>query len=492
MSVQVIEKIEGHYRVKRTVGVGSTEAELMELEDRGRALMAEYSRQAVLFAEERDVWAEGFVRSLGNEQVRMVGPELVFGKRYDAIGYGAVGDELLRHMVVARLAFPGSKLKTVDYLWRYQGIDVSVDRLYRCLDKIDAHMKERIETITAAHTKRLQGGQACIVFYDMTTLHFESEDQDDLRRLGYSKSGKNQHPQVQLGLLVGSGGLPIGFDMFPGNLFEGKTLLPVLKRAQQRFGLDKPVVVADAGLLSKDNIALLKAEGYTWILGGRIRNESGTIKGRILAAQLQHGQHAEFAKAPGVRLIVQRSDQRAAKDLHNRQRGLERLQAALSAGRLAKGHINNRGYNKYLRIVGDVQVEIDHQKFLDDAPWDGLKGYVTNSTIPAAQVMDHYRQLWHIERAFRISKTDLKVRPVHHYRSRRIEAHLCVAFMAYAVFKDLELLLKNKGASLSIKRACELTLNMYQVQFKLPASRLPLSIDLIPSEEQQRLLDALA
>lgn len=190
-------------------------------------------------------------------------------------------------------------------------------------------------------------------------------------------------------------------------------------------------MVADAGLLSKDNTQLLQAEGYHYILGGRIKNESRSIKARILAAKLTDGQHAEFNKGNGIRLIVQHSDKRASKDLHNRQRGLARLQAAISAGKLTKSHINNKGYNKYLRLIGDVQVEIDLEKFRGDAPWDGLKGYITNSALKAPAVMEQYRELWHIEKAFRMSKTDLKVRPVHHYLSRRIEAHLCVAFMAY-------------------------------------------------------------
>lgn len=491
VSVQIIEKIDGRYRMKRSVGVGRSPAEVEELEDKARSIIVELGGQVPLFTDDRDALVEGFLGSMNNEQVRMVGPELVFGKRYDAIGYGILGDELLRHLVIARLAFPGSKLKTVDYLWRYQGIEVGVDRIYRHLDKIDGAMKERIEEITHARTKELLGGNTSIVFYDMTTLHFEADDEDDLRRIGYSKSGKHQHPQIQLGLLVGLGGLPIGYDMFPGNLFEGKTLLPVIKRLEQRFAIQKPVVVADAGLLSKDNIELLHTEGYRYILGGRIKNESQTIKRRILAAKLTNGQHTEFNKDKGVRLIVQHSDKRAGKDLRNRQRGLARLQAALSAGRLTKSHINNKGYNKYLRLIGQMQVEIDLEKFQRDAPWDGLKGYITNSTLKASEVMDQYRELWHIEKAFRISKTDLKVRPIHHYLSRRIEAHLCVAFMAYAVMKDLELLLHKNRSSISLKRACELTHNMYQVIITLPASRQQRTITLALSQEQKLLLAAL-
>lgn len=167
---------------------------------------------------------------------------------------------------------------------------------------------------------------------------------------------------------------------------------------------------------------MLTAEGYTYILGGRIKNESEAIKQRILQEGIANGQHIELQRPDGARLIVQRSEKRSVRDLRNRQRGLERLRRELKAGRLSKSHINNKGYNKYLRIVGELQVEIDQDKFEADAAWDGLKGYVTNSGIPASEVMEHYRQLWQIERAFRISKTDLKVRPIHHFQARRIEA----------------------------------------------------------------------
>lgn len=492
VSVQVIRKAQGRYRVLHSVGAALLEEELLELERRGRTWMEQASQQASLIHTERDQWTDAFVGAMRNDQVRMIGPELVFGSRYDAMGYGALHDPMLRHMVLARLAFPGSKLKTVDYLRRFQGIEVGVDRLYRSLDRLDRDAKERIEEIAYAHVKSHMGGSASIVFYDMTTLHFESDDQDELRIPGYSKSGKHQHPQVQLGLLVGPSGLPIAFDMFPGNLFEGHSLLPVLKRTQERFALEKPVVVADAGLLSKDNTALLTAEGYTYILGGRIKNESEAIKQRILQEGIANGQHIELQRPDGARLIVQRSEKRSVRDLRNRQRGLERLRRELKAGRLSKSHINNKGYNKYLRIVGELQVEIDQDKFEADAAWDGLKGYVTNSGIPASEVMEHYRQLWQIERAFRISKTDLKVRPIHHFQARRIEAHLCVVFIAYAILKNIELTLQQRGAALSLKRACELALNMYQVHYNTPDSGLKRSMILAPSDEQRRLLDALA
>ncbi len=137
-------------------------------------------------------------------------------------------------------------------------------------------------------------------------------------------------------------------------------------------------------------------------------------------------------------------------------------------------------------------MEVDLEKFQADAAWDGLKGYVTNSKLPAAKIMEHYRQLWQIERAFRISKTDLKIRPIHHFQARRIQAHRCVVFIAYAILKDIELLLHGKGSGISLRRACELTANMYQISCTAPDSGIPRSLKLTPSTEQNQLLEVLA
>ena len=169
-------------------------------------------------------------------------------------------------MVIARLAFPLSKLKTVDYLYRYQGKNIQIDTVYRFLDKLSNKLKPQIEQIAFTHTLQVLGGRVSVVFYDMTTLYFETSDEDDLRKIGFSKDGKHQCPQIYLGLMVGVGGYAIGYDIFEGNIYEGHTLIPFLVEMSRKFHLNKPTVVADAGLLSKENINALEANGYEYIL----------------------------------------------------------------------------------------------------------------------------------------------------------------------------------------------------------------------------------
>ena len=210
----------------------------------------------------------------------------------------------------------------------------------------------------------------------MTSLYFEAEDEDDLRKIGYSKDGKFQNPQILLGLLVGEGGLPIGYDIFEGNTFEGHTLLPVLKRIEARYGLGKPIIVADAALLSKQNLKSLEEEHYRFILGGRIKNESEKIRTEILRQAQEAGDGDGFVleKPDGTRLAITYSDKRSRKDAHNRRKGVKKLEAQVRSGRFTKQSINNRGYNKFLTIQGEATITIDEGKIKADERWDGLKG----------------------------------------------------------------------------------------------------------------------
>ncbi|MFW5690713.1 MAG: IS1634 family transposase, partial [Planctomycetota bacterium] len=292
--------------------------------------------------------------------------------------------------------------------------------------------------------------------------------------------------------LVGRGGYPIGYDIFEGNTFEGKTLIPVLQRIAQQYEFGTPVVVADAAMLSHKNLTELDEQGYRFIVAARIRNETQAMQKTILdrCAGLQNGRSVEIEHEHG-RLIVAYSDQRARKDAYNRERGLRRLRKRISSGRLSKEHLNNRGYNRFLTLTGEVTVELDEAKVAQAARWDGLKGYLTNTKLSPDAVIENYGQLWQIERAFRISKTDLRIRPMYHYRRRRIEAHVLVAFVAYTIYKELERRLGEAGLAMSPKRAIELSQTMYQMTFTLPNDPQERQLLLKMDPAQQVLYDLL-
>jgi transposase len=292
-----------------------------------------------------------------------------------------------------------------------------------------------------------------------------------------------------LGLLVGEKGYPIGYELFEGNTYEGKTLIPILEKFQKKFNLVKPIIVADSGLLSKANIASLKEKNYEYIIGARIKNDTDEIAKKILELNLcEDGQSATIKKENNDSLIITYTEKRAKKDAHNRKKGLSRLEKRVSSGKLTKDKINARGYNKYLTLKNEVNVEIDYAKFEADAKWDGLKGYITNTNLSADAIVDSYSNLWHIEKAFKMSKSDLQIRPIYHFAKRRIEAHISISFVAYTLYKELERLLYKYEAPFSVKTARDVVKNMYQIEIELPNSKQRKKILLNMDDEQQLLL----
>ncbi len=488
-SIQIIDKSSGSYRVVKTVGFSKDPIKLEYLWRKAHYLIPELIGQSTLnlFCEEDNTIHNFFHES--HLKVRVTGPEQILGKIFDKVGFDQIDDKLFRHLVITRLVYPGSKLKTIDYLARYNGISLQVDQLYRFLDKLNHMHKPELERLSFEYTKKVLRGNLGVVFYDMTTLYFEASDEDDFRKTGFSKDGKHQNPQIYLSLLVGKNGYPIGYELFEGGIYEGHTLIPIIKRFEEKFGLQKPIIIADAGLLSNENIKALEESSYKYILGGRIKNESGAVKQQILALELSNQGHSVINKGKGQRLIISYKQTRARKDLHNRERGLKRLEEKVKKGKLSKEHINNRGYNKYLKLEGKISIEIDYDKFKKDAQWDGLKGYVTNSKLTPKTVIENYNNLWHIEKAFRISKTDLKIRPIYHRIRGRIEAHISISFAAYTIYKELERILYKKNAPFSAHRATELTQTMYSLDYSLPNSKKQESVNIALDSEQKILLD---
>jgi len=167
------------------------------------------------------------------------------------------------------------------------------------------------------------------------------------------------------------------------------------------------------------------------------------------------------------------------------------LKKHIQSGKLTKSNINNRGYNKYLRLEGEVKISIDNEKFLADAAWDGIKGYLTNTKLSAKNVIENYNNLWYIERAFRMNKTDLRIRPIYHHLRNRIEGHICICFTAYTLLLEMERMLKHAKSQITVKRAQELTKTMYQLTYRLPKSQLAKTKILGMDNEQRELNEAV-
>jgi len=489
ISIQIIIKVGRKNQLLKTIGCAKTirEEELLIL--LANTEIERLKGMQSLFVEHDDMVVENFVNGITNDHLQIIGTELILGKIYKKIGFPDDGcPNYFKNLVLCRLVYPGSKLKTVDYFKLHLNIDVSVYSVYRFLDELSSKLKPTIEQISFEYTKKILGGSISVVFYDMTTLYFEASEEDDYRIPGFSKDGKHQQPQIIIGLLVSNHGYPIGYQIFEGNTSETKTLIPILEVFQKKFDIDKPIIVADAALLSQKNIDALQENGYEYILGGRLKNESEEIKTKVIELGVEEDKPQEL-KIKNGRLIVSFSSKRAYNDMKNREKGLKRLEKRVKSGKLSKEHINNRGYNKYLKLSGEVNISIDYEKYEADCIWDGLKGYVTNTSLSRNKVIENYSQLWHVEKAFRISKTDLRIRPIYHRIRNRIEAHICICFSAYTIYKELERLLKLNKIEISPEKAINEIKEIRQLKYILPKSRHVKTKILQPTERQLKLLD---
>ena len=482
--IQVVDKSSGRYKVLKSFGSSLTGEGVLELKKLASIWINEHQCvREIDFTHE----IEQIEQMLsGITQLKLAGIELVLGRIFDEIGFNKINDELFRSLVLYRLVYPKSKLKTTEYLYRYEQKEWSEDAIYRYMDKLHSTQKELVQQISYAHSLKVLGGQINVVFYDVTTLYFEIDQEDELRKTGFSKEGKHQNPQIILGLLVSKNGYPLAYDIYQGNKFEGHTLLPIINSFKSKYKIEKLTIIADSGLLSQSNIDELQTKNYEFILGARIKNQKYTVQQKILNLQLKNGE-SQLIQTNDLNLIVSYSDDRAKKDRYNREKGLRKLEKQVRTGKLTKSSINNRGYNKYLKLEGELNVKIDLEKFNQDAQWDGLKGYITNSSLTKGEILENYHHLWKIEKAFRIAKTDLKIRPIYHRLQRRIEAHICLTFAAYKVYKELERQLKEKQVPYSATKVIEIAQSIFEIEIKTTKSKEIVRKILLVNQEQKDL-----
>lgn len=514
-SVQVIHKEGRNNKVLKIFGTSAVDKVLERLKREARLWIDEQKGESLFEYEEVELIKnasdyDAIFKQLGQKDLILAGPELVYGRLFDKIGYNTIkttNSELFKSLVVTRLYKPGSKLRSQNYLWYFTNKYYDIDRIYRYLDElcyrkpkdIDKEQEEKIdkqsvkyqvEQISYDQTKSVVGGDISVVFYDTTTMYFESRE-DDMRIPGWSKDGKNSNPQIVFGLLVAAGGNPIGYEVHKGNQYEGSTLIPIIKKLQKRFGFKKPVVIADAGLLNKANIKSLEADGYEYILGARIKSLPEEKKAEVLALGLQNGQSGRIELDNKSRMVVTMSEARAKKEVLDREKGIERLKKKYATGKLSKSQINNRGYNRYLTLEGDMSVAIDYSKIEYDTRFDGLKGYTTNCSLSDKDIVDNYKYLFMIERAFRFNKTDLDIRPMYHSLFNRIEAHICICFTAYTIMLELERVLKAAKSEITLQRAKFLSEKIYQLSYTNPFDKKRKSV-IIKTEEDQEVSELLS
>lgn len=429
---QIGEKRYGKFKLIKHVGCASTTNEIKILK-----IKAEQELQNLTLKDQLSLFSEtkkSFKAKLLNWHI--TGYHLVFGQVYDVVGFP---NNMLRDLVICRIVHPKSKTATVRFLQHYLGINLSKDRIYRFLDTLD---KEKLTDIAYDFVSKKNKGIS-VLFYDVTTLYFESETEDDFRKKGFSKNHRGDMPQILIGLFVDGEGYPFDFDFFTGNTFEGHTFQISVKKLIKKYQLDGLTIVADAGMLSTANLSFLESSHIDYIVGARLKNLDEETSKKITSHNYSVKTVNEFT-LDGTRLIVEYSPDRARKDLKNREKIIEKLKKKLKD----KKQVIHK--SKFLQLENQAEItKLDAKKIEADKQFDGLKGYVVNSGNKNSfkEIIDQYHNLWKVEKAFRMSKGDLAARPVFHQNIKRIKSHLILCFVSLLVMKESEKILSRKKYS---------------------------------------------
>ena len=349
------------------------------------------------------------------------------------IGLDKIKNQLLIDLVILRMIEPASKLRSIELLEEYFGIKHRRQVYYESAPQW-LNLKSKTEAITLSFAKQHYQFKFDLLFYDVTTLYFESFTEDELRKNGFSKDSKSQQPQVLVALMVTKEGFPIAYEVFAGNTFEGHTIIPFVRNFISKNSVNKFTIIADAAMLSKDNIIELKIEAINYIVGARLGNLSDEVITLIDKKIIREDGKNIRLKTENGYLICNYSSLRYRKDKHEMDKQIEK----------AKSVVNNPSKNKKLKFTkANGQKIILNQKLINKTKkLLGIKGYCTDleeSVVDNRTIIERYHELYKIEQAFRISKSDLQTRPIFHFKEEPIKLHLLVCFMALVISKHIEL-----------------------------------------------------
>jgi len=516
ISIQIISKRNGNYKVVETIGCAKNNLEKEKLLFKAKERLKELEPRLFYFEDEENKNNKLKI-DISNDELVPIGDELIFGRMYEELGCNKIFSKikkihsknekefLFKSLVISRILYPGSKLYLSDYLLYFKNIEITEDKIYRLLDTLyEEEIKKEIEECIYKSSLRKIDKEIVVCFYDVTTLHFESESEDDLRIIGFSKEGKLNRPQIQLGLFTTIKGYPLSYDIYEGNKFEGHTLKENLEKFQKRFNLkNKPIVVADRGMLNKDNLAYLEENNYSYIIGAKIKNLSNEVKEYIANLDFQYNNQTyeiyldeknrlvENKKLSKYRLVLSFSIQRMKKDRYLREKHLDKLKLKITnSSNLTKKDLKSP-YKKYLDLESDnkncnITFKINEEKIMLDEKLDGIKGYITNNfKLSHNEIITHYTNLYFIEEAFRISKTYLRIRPIYHRLQDRIKAHILISFVSYAIYRDFTLKIKKLNLKISRKIIRDLIKHIFGL--KVANKIIPLKL----SNIQQKIYDAV-
>jgi transposase len=404
----------------------------------------------------------------------------------------------LFYLAAHRLSHPDSILATTQDQAAAAGFaPVGLDVFYQVLDVLAEHKRALIDHLAAYSEKHTQRERAH-AFYDVTTYAFESTKWDELRLFGFSKDHKNNEVQVVMGLLLDNQGIPISYELFPGNTMDQNTLIDSVQSLRELYHLDEITVVADRGLNGKDNLVYLQEEGHHFVIAYTLKRSSEDMKSLVFTdayswtieqTDRETGDvlyktktviqplevkvllsDDEGPRTPGkrgrprkyktveipVKVHLTWSRKRALKDAGDRQRILDRLEKKLAKPSLLKAALK-RGGNQYLSMDIDTSdFHLDEQKIAEAVKYDGYYAIMTDRMeLSTDEVVSIYKGLWKIEESFRILKTDLQARPVFVWSDDHVKGHFALCFLSLYMLRLLQYRLEQNGMNFSAEQIME-------------------------------------
>ena len=486
-AVQIAAYRAGRQEIVKHVGSAHTDAELGVLMERARELLGDPAQGVLDLGIEPTPRVLPLAEAPSGQGVLPAVPApparrpaaardsggrvLATGSRvlYDALlgvvtglGFTAATDEVFCDLVIARIVEPTSLLDAGRVLTDLGRRPASYPTMNRTLRKaVKGDYRDRIAA--ACFARASTAGDLTLCLYDVTTLYFEAEHEDDLRKVGYSKE-RRVDPQVVVGLLVDRQGFPLEIGCFEGNKAETHTLIPIITQFTERHGLADLAVTADAGMLSAANLKALDEAHVRFIVGSRVTRAPADLEshfhwhgdaftdgqvidtitpktGRAKGGKVGENDTARRAEpvwdptqhTQSWRAVWAYSAKRAARDRKTLALQEARAREVVDGERAARTP-------RFVKTSNGAR-SLDEKALARAQSLAGLKGYVTNipaAVMPAAEVIGSYHDLWRVEQSFRMSKTDLRARPMFHHTRDAIEAHLTVVFTALAVAREVQ------------------------------------------------------
>lgn len=441
-ALQVVSKYQGKLKVHKHIGTYENDTQKQMLHDKAIKYIEEASHQISLIDHLTSIKLKDIIVT---ENKPLFAYQL-FSRCYERIGFSSYSDEIIKDLVIARLYHPTSKLETQEILIDLFEKTYSIKTIYRHLKKsLDLGIKDHFQKALIDFSRNELKDNLKLIFYDVTTLFFESQVKSSLKDFGFSKDHHPSDTQIVIGLVVTKQGFPLYFDIFQGNTFEGNTFVGVVKNIQKLLESKELVVIADSAMISRENMKQLDTNGIGFIVGARIANLPQSLISQISKALGSEDGKITTVSYPNYRLICQYLKSRAAQDRFNINKQLDRARAVIESP-----HLATRSYRFVKRKAKDKYV-INQALFTKAEMLEGIKGFITNTLLSEQTIIDRYHDLWNIEKSFRITKSDLAARPIFHQLDATIKTHMIIVFASLAIAKYIEL-----STNLSLRKVLKL------------------------------------